>query len=176
MSPKNKRSVRANALATAIKPTRDIAAARELAAQQVEGHQLIGRFVSEFSQLDFSIRFLLAKRLGLADEYFDIVTAPYDFAMLCNVTRELICKQSPNIKDEIEKLFNECLKLNDDRVHVAHGMWTLGQEGLVARHVQRRSLQPKYFFEKKDELNQLAADAQQLMHAVLTIGTQETHT
>jgi hypothetical protein len=152
------------------KPPRDLAAARELAAEFAEGYQAIGRFLSEFSQLDFTIRFVLARRLGISDEYFDIVTSPYDFAMLCNVTRELICKQLPQKKRDIEKLFNECLKLNENRVRVAHGMWTLGQEGLVARHVQRRSLQPQYFFDKRNELGRLAEEAQRLMQAVLTIG------
>jgi len=152
------------------KPPRDVAAAQELATEFAQGYQAIGRFLSEFSQLDFTIRFVLAKRLRISDEYFHIVISPYDFAMLCNVTRELICKQVPQKARNIEKLFNECLKLNEDRVRVAHGMWTLGQEGLVARHVQRRTLQPRYFFEKRDELDQLAEDAQRLMQAVLTIG------
>lgn len=151
-------------------PHRDPAAARELAAEFASGWQAIGRFLSEFSQLDFTIRFVLARRLGIPDEYFDIVTAPYDFAILCNVTRELICKQLPHRKKVIEKLFNDCLKLNDERVRVAHGMWTLGREGLVARHVQRRSLQPQYFFDKRNELGRLAEEAQRLMQAVLTIG------
>ena len=62
------------------------------------------------------------------------------------------------------------MTLNDDRVRVAHGMWTLGRDGLVARHVQRSSLQPQYFFEKRNELGRLAEEAQRLMQAVLTIG------
>ena len=152
------------------KPPRDPAAAQELAAQFAEGHRAIGRFLSEFSQLDFTIRFVLAKRLGIGDEYFDIVTSPYDFAMLCNVTREVVTKQIPEKAKDIEKIFNECHKLNEDRVRVAHGMWSLGEEGLVARHVQRRSLEPKYFFENRSELSKLADAAQRLMQSVLTIG------
>jgi len=170
MSTRKKRSASALHAPAKEKPYRDLAAAQVLAAEFAQGYQAIGRFLSEFSQLDFTIRVVLARRLGIADEYFDIVTAPYDFAMLCNVTRELVCKQLPHRKVNIEKLFDECLKLNDARVKVAHGMWTLGREGLVARHVQRRSLQPQYFFEKKDELSQLALNAQRLMQAVLTIG------
>lgn len=150
-------------------PPRDLAAARELAAQFAEGHRAIGRFLAEFSQLDFTIRFVLAKRLEIAEEYFDIVTSPYDFAMLCNVTREVIAKQIPEKAKDVEKIFNECHKLNEDRVRVAHGMWSLGEEGLVARHVQRRSLEPKYFFENRDALGKLADEAQRLMQSVLTI-------
>src|SRR5438046_1543594 len=98
------------------KPNRDPAAARELAAQFAEGHRAIGQFLAEFSQLDFTIRFVLAKRLGLADEYFDIVISPYDFAMLCNVTREVVTKQIPEKAKDVEKIFSECLKLNENRV------------------------------------------------------------
>ena len=98
------------------------------------------------------------------------MTAPYDFAMLCKVTQALLCKQSPDKKEPIEKLFSDCLKLNEDRVHAAHGMWTLGREGPIARHVSRGSLQPEFYFEQKDKLTQLAAEAQRLMNKVLMIG------
>ncbi|OGA16217.1 MAG: hypothetical protein A3H32_07575 [Betaproteobacteria bacterium RIFCSPLOWO2_02_FULL_63_19] len=134
------------------KPDRDIAAAYALAAEQATGYQLIGQFISEFSQLDFSIRVLLANRLGLAKEYFDIVTAPYDFVMLCKVTQVLLCTQAPAKKKSIEKLFKDCITLNEDRVRVAHGMWTLGREGPTARHVSRSSLKPKFFFDQKNKL------------------------
>ena len=151
-------------------PPRDLAAAQELAVQFAEGHRAIGRFLSEFSQLDFTIRFVLAKRLGIADEYFDIVTSPYDFAMLCKVTREVVTKQIPEKAKGIEKIFKGCHKLNEDRVRVAHGMWSLGEEGLVARHVPRQSLEPKYYFENRNALGKLADEAQRLLQSVLTIG------
>ena len=66
----------------------DMDAVRESAEKR--GIQLlgIGRFIFEFSQLEFSIRAVLVSRLGLKEEYFNIVTGPYDFAKLCNVTRE----------------------------------------------------------------------------------------
>jgi hypothetical protein len=150
--------------------TRVRAAAHELATEQAMGFQLIGQFISEFSQLDFMIRFLLANRLNLQEEYFDIVTAPYDFLMLCNVAQVLLCKQSPDKKKAIKKLFDDCRRLNDDRVHVAHGTWTLGREGPVARCVPRGSLRSKILFEQKDKLIQLAAEAQRLMNEVLMIG------
>jgi hypothetical protein len=157
-------------LAATTKPTRDMATALALAAEQAMGFQLIGQFVSEFSQLDFTIRVILSRRLQLPDDYFDIVTAPYDFVTLCNVTQALLCKQLPRKKETITKLFKDCRKLNDDRVHLAHGIWTSGQDGPVVRHVSKSSLHPNYYFEEKGKLKQLAAEAQRLMNAVLTIG------
>ncbi len=157
-------------LAATTKPTRKMSAARALAAEQAMGFQLIGQFVFEFSQLDFTIRLLLSRRLQIPDDYFDIVTAPYDFVTLCNVTQALLCKQLPRKAGVIKKLFKDCRKLNDERVHVAHGIWTSGQDGPVVRHVSKSSLHPNYYFEEKGKLKQLAAEAQRLMIAVLTIG------
>ena len=53
----------------------------------------IGQFVFEFSQLEFIIRHALGEALALketgANAQFDIVTAPYDFVALCNVTKAI---------------------------------------------------------------------------------------
>jgi hypothetical protein len=66
----------------------DMDAVRESAEKR--GIQLlrIGRFIFEFSQLEFSIRAVLVSRLGLKEEHFNIVTGAYDFTKLCNVARE----------------------------------------------------------------------------------------
>lgn len=150
-------------------PERPLSAERAaFAARMRAGFQDIGHFIFEFSQLEFTIRAVLSSALKLPDGYFDIVTSGYDFAMLCNVTRAVALKQRPDHEPAIEKLFNDCLKLNDERVRVAHGMWTFGGEGVVARHVGRRNLQPKYYFENQDALVRLAAEAQRLMQAALS--------
>jgi hypothetical protein len=53
----------------------------------------IRQFIFEFSQLEFIIRHALGEALALkevgADARFDIVTSPYDFATLCNVTKAI---------------------------------------------------------------------------------------
>jgi hypothetical protein len=166
MAPTN---VTGSALETTGRPDRTIAA-NELAIEQADGYRLIGQFISEYSQLEFTVKAILFGRLQLPEEYFDIVTAPYDFAMLCTVTKELLCKQLPDSKQSIERLFKDCRKLNDERVRVAHGLWTQGREGPIARHVSRGSLQPKYHFEQPDSLSKLTVEAQRLMQQVLAIG------
>jgi hypothetical protein len=103
-------------------PERPLSAERAaFAARMRAGFQDIGHFIFEFSQLEFTIRAVLSSALKLPDGYFDIVTSGYDFAMLCNVTRAVALKQRPDHEPAIEKLFNDCLKLNDERVRVAHG-------------------------------------------------------
>ena len=53
---------------------------------------------------------MLAARLGLAEKYFDIVTGPYDFAILCTVTEKASIIKNPEKKVQIEKVFKECRK------------------------------------------------------------------
>lgn len=158
-----------SAPATTVKPDRNMAA-NELAMEQADGYRLIGQFISEYSQLEFTVKAILFGQLRLPEDYFDIVTAPYDFAMLCTVTKELLCKQFPDRKQSIDRLFKDCRKLNEERVRVAHGLWTQGREGPIARHVSRGSLEPKYHFERGDSLSKLTAEAQRLMQQVLVIG------
>jgi hypothetical protein len=91
-------------------------------------HLAIGQFIFEFSQLEFMIRHLLGEALELHDDArFHAVTSPYDFATLCRVTRT-IAMAIPGCTDaeiaELDAIFKDCLKVNEDRVHVAHGTWT----------------------------------------------------
>ncbi len=129
--------------------------------------QAIGHFLFQFSQLEFSIRAVLTGRLGLTGDYFDAVTAPYDFRMLCAVTSRVTIIKYPAQKSDVEKLFKECLKHNDSRVIVAHGMWRDDMDGLSARTVSRASLQAQSHSFKSDELQRFADKAQELMQRVL---------
>ena len=110
---------------------------------------------------------MLHARLGLSAEYFDIVTGPYDFVMLCNVTEKASIVKYPAKEADIEKVFKECRKLNDSRVLVAHAMWTDDFDGLSARSFSRTSLKTQTHEFKKDELERLSAKAQELMQRVI---------
>jgi len=136
----------------------------ELRNRQFQG---IGQFIYQFSQLQFSIRHVLHARLGLSAEYFDIVTGPYDFVMLCNVTEKASIVRYPAKEADIEKVFKECRKLNDSRVLVAHAMWTDDSDGLSARSFSRTSLKTQTHQFKRDELERLSAKAQELMQRVI---------
>jgi hypothetical protein len=93
----------------------------------------IGQFIFEFSQLEFMIRHLLGEALGLNDEKrFHAVTSRYDFVALCRVTCNIalaIPGCTDEDKSELEDIFKGCLKVNDDRVHIAHGTWFISEEG-----------------------------------------------
>jgi hypothetical protein len=128
----------------------------------------IGQFIFEFSQLEFTIRFVLAAYLDLPDGYFDAVTGPYDFRMLCAVTSKVGCLKFPERAENIEKLFKECQALNDKRVHIAHGLWNdgIGEEFSV-RVFSRQKLDATHYPHSSDELHELANKAQDLMQRVM---------
>jgi hypothetical protein len=170
---KKKRRAKAQKLATRQAQSIDMEAVKESAEKRRVQLLGIGRFIFEFSQLEFSIRAVLVSRLGLKDEYFNIVTGPYDFAKLCNVTREASIVRYPEKKHELDKLFKACLKLNETRVLIVHGMWVEDMDGLSLRIVSRGSFKTQTHSFKKDELTRHADKAQELMRRV--IGFQGMH-
>jgi len=139
----------------------------EFARVTAVGLHAVGRFTFEFSQLEFTIRVALLACLELPQEYFDIVTAPYDFAMLCKVTREALSLKTPERAAELEQWCKDCLKLNDDRVRIAHGTWTLGPDGPSVRHVSRNSLKARHYFGTTAEIDRLSDEAQRLLQQIL---------
>jgi hypothetical protein len=149
----------------------DMEAVRKEEEEKVRGFLRIGEFIFWFSQLEFTIKVRLSKALNLPDELFHTVTAPYDFAVLCTVTKNVLIHRYTEKKDTvaITKVFNACAALNVQRVRVAHGMWTHGQDGLIATHAPRGTLQRSYFYEKPGELSGLTEKAKQLMLQVLDV-------
>jgi hypothetical protein len=114
------------------KPTRnDIEEFRKEEETKASGFRKIGEFIFWFSQLEFTIKARLSSALQLPDELFDPITASYDFAMLCTVTAAVLARKFPDGKREIDTVLNKCRALNDDRVRIAHGMWTQSKDGLV---------------------------------------------
>ncbi|MBV9406141.1 MAG: hypothetical protein JO211_12425 [Acidobacteriaceae bacterium] len=77
--------------------------------------------------------------MKLSEQYSDIVLSGFDFARLCAVTEAVLIKQSPAEEREINGIFSDCQKLNQDRVRVAHGLITHDQSNrkFAIRHVSR---------------------------------------
>ena len=123
----------------------------------------IGQFIFKFSQLEFMIRHLLGEALALHDDArFQAVTSAYDFAALCRVTRS-VATSIPGCTDadkaELEAIFKNCLKVNDDRLHVAHGTWFISkEEGMGARHVSRSSLEPKVYYSRIGDIDKVSQE------------------
>jgi hypothetical protein len=145
------------------------AALKREAKERIELFLGIGQFIFEFSQLEFTIRHTLGAVLELRNKTFDLVTSPYDFATLCRVTKNALLSLpgwAPSAADEISDIFSKCLSLNEDRVKIAHGTWTLGGG---TRHVSRQTLKASSYFLRPTELIAKARDAGALMNRVVQI-------
>ena len=152
-------------------PEFDPEAYRRHEEERRRGFELIGEFTFQYSQLQFTIQARLAAALNLPGELIDIVIAPYDFAMLCTVTKNVLMRQydDPKDKSTIEKVLNECAAVNTDRVRAAHGMWSHGPAGLTVAHVARGTLQRAYHFDDPDELPKLIEKAKELILRIMEI-------
>jgi hypothetical protein len=149
------------------KPTADPGSEEE--ARKSTTFQAMGRFFFHFSQLEFTIRVLLAAALKLSEVQLDIVTSTYDFRVLCTVTKSILVQKFANQEADIESLFKRCLSLNEKRVQVAHGLWSDDGNTLTARHVSGQTLEACRFFENPKDLNKLSDDAQALMAEILFV-------
>ena len=102
------------------------------------------------------------------------LVGPYDFAMLCTVTTTIFQQDYPERKAEIENILKQCRALNDHRVRIVHGLWTYQTEGLMTRHLSRQSLKREFYYQKPEELEQLAETAERLKLELL-LCTGEYH-
>lgn len=145
----------------------------ETASNPDEVYRAIGRFIFEFSQVEFTIRHYLAERIGLKDEHFMPVVVSFDVAVLCNVTKAVFAQGRADESTRIKKGINRFFDLIQNRNRVVHGLWAHSEEGGVVHHVPR-SLKPDRLdnqageLEKcADELNALRAELESAFAAYL---------
>ncbi|MCK1301967.1 hypothetical protein IVB33_11095 [Bradyrhizobium sp. 24] len=136
-----------------------------------EMFRAIGSFIYSFSQLEITIRLRLSDALQLREGLFEVVVGPYDFATLCNVTREVLARTRSDLDAGVIKtLFNRCLALNQKaRIVVAHGTWY--PEGGGASHLSKNTFQSTNHFKDLSELHKFVAEAKHLMlHVIASTG------
>jgi hypothetical protein len=136
---------------------------------EAEFCRLIGAFLMEFSQLETMLQARLAQAIELPEEFSNIIMSAFDFARLCAVTEAILITEQAEREGEIRKIFNECKRLNEDRVRVAHGLITHDLDGSFAiRAVSRSSFKEAWHF-GNGELQGLIDEAQGLMKRVLLV-------
>src|SRR5260221_10296229 len=101
-------------------------------------YRAIGRFIFEFSQAEYAIRYYLAEEIKLDEKHFSAVIESYDVGLLCTVAIKVF-KQSRNAQsaERIEKLVKRFRALSDERNRVAHGLWVPSKEGGTVHYVPR---------------------------------------
>jgi hypothetical protein len=101
----------------------------------------IGRFVSEFSQLEYTLKYLISKKVGLRSKHFPALMS-HDFALTCTIAQTILSESvAPEKSEKFKTFISACQTLNTDRVRVAHGLWVIANEAGVLQHVSRQKLQ-----------------------------------
>ena len=143
-------------------------------------YRAIGRFIFEFSQVEYTIRYYLADQIGLHEEHFSAIVESYDVALLITVAKQVFKKplhsgaisaaflhgprpaylrdfRAQNDRgDRIETLLNRFLEFNFYRNRVAHGLWVPSMDGGTVVHVPRNKLTPARFADQAVELEKRA--------------------
>jgi hypothetical protein len=137
-------------------------------------YEAIGRFIFEFSQLEYEIRHQIAQEVWITEEYFNAIMV-HDFAVLCTAAEHVfaICfeKEADKLK-EFKKLINRARELSNVRNAVAHGLWVPFKDGGKVIHVPR-SLKPNISTEQAADLNKKADEANQLRAQINSMTTNQ---
>ena len=122
----------------------------------------IGRFISSFSNLEFDIKCYISLAISLPEEYFDQILS-HDFAMLCTMAQSVLSRGEDETRvSQLKTLIAKCRTLNDHRVRMVHGLWSIGQRSGSLLHVSRQRLEPKKHYGDAKELYDLADEAGKL--------------
>jgi hypothetical protein len=119
----------------------------------------IGRFIAEYSQLEFTLKSYVANAINLSDENFEIVMS-HDFAMLCTIALKVLSRgKNENQIVKLKGIIKRCRKLNDARVRIVHGLWFVGRKGGSLVHSSRRQLETISLFDDAEDLLKLIDEA-----------------
>ena len=123
----------------------------------------IGRFTSEFSQLEFTFKHYLAEIIGLPGRHFDAVMSGYDFASLCRITGDVFSRELGDTETAaLAAVIKRCMNLNEDRVRIMHGLWVTAGENRGVHHVSRQTLRSRKDFNSAGDLKSKADLANKL--------------
>ncbi|WP_315797665.1 hypothetical protein [Bradyrhizobium sp. SZCCHNRI3043] len=133
----------------------------------------IGRFVFEFSQLEYTLRYHVAELCRIPDENFEIATSGLDFAKLCSALLALADRRAGRKDHALKEPIARCHEINTIRLRVVHGLWVIGVGNNRVIHTSRHSMKSDVFFEKPgvlegeaDRCSQLRWDVDQAVHRI----------
>lgn len=123
-------------------------------------YRAIGRFIFEFSQVEYTLRDYLSQEIRLDDKHFSAVIESYDAGLLCTVAERVFEKSLTGKRAEkIRKLINKFRELIYERNRVAHGLWVPFKDGGTLHHVPRGTLKWSMSANRAEALEKLADDA-----------------
>ena len=139
----------------------------EWSEKMQSGYAELGEFMVEFSQLEFSIRAVIGGYLKIPNDLINPILSEYQFVPLCRVWKLIENKFNPVKIDVTKKICSELLALNEQRVRIAHGLWTPGEGALEALHVAKSSGRVGTYFSEPGELKSLTLECQRLMQEIM---------
>ena len=114
----------------------------------------IGRFVFEYSQLEFDLRRHFQRKIGFGRQFGDVMSTAFDFARLCSALKEVSAIEKGGQADPVlVKHLNACKAINDVRVAVVHGRWMSSLGGDSVLQVSRQNMKRQRRLEKEGELD-----------------------
>lgn len=127
----------------------------------------IGRFIYQFSQLEFTLQFTLSTMLKLDERVSTPLMASLDFASLCRSIKSVYTALHPEDTDRIKAahdLISEIMALNDHRVAIVHSLWhpDITGQHMAAHRVTRDTHKARRLYKDRDELPKLVAKASDL--------------
>lgn len=137
-------------------------------------YRAIGRFMFEFSQMEYAVRHFVGEEIRLNEQHFSAVMESYDTATLIGVAKQVFRKSRGEEADGLWKLLNRFHGINDERKCVAHGLWVPFTGGGTVHYTSRNKLTPASFAEQaahleklSDELSQLRASFEREAYSIL---------
>jgi hypothetical protein len=124
-------------------------------------YSAIGRFIFQFSQVEYTIRYYLAEEIRLPEEHFASVVGSYDVGALIAVAKEVFRKSGEGYAS-IERLLNRFFTINGTRNQVAHGLWVPFKDGGTLHYVSRNRPVAVWSTDKAAELERLADELSDL--------------
>src|SRR5438876_12360341 len=68
----------------------------------------IGRFISEFSQLEYTLKYLISKKVGLRDKHFPALMS-HDFALTCTIAQTILSESvAPEKLKKLKTFISDC--------------------------------------------------------------------
>lgn len=137
-------------------------------------YSAIGRFIFEFSQLEYTLKYHIAEVIELKDEYFNAITS-FDFSMICTIAESVLLPKLPRRgANQLKKIINTCRELNGDRVRVAHGLWYINRDTGTLHAISRQNLTASQHFDndataiacKADLANTLRNEIPRILYSI----------
>ena len=126
-------------------------------------YRAVGRFMFEFSQVEYSIRHYLAEQIGLDEEHFVAVVESYEVGPLCSVAIEVFTKsRTKESAVRIKHHINHFRRLDEERKRVAHELWLPSQEGESVHYVSHGGPKTTLSPNQAEALEQLADETRAL--------------